>query len=245
MLTEERLAMICEYVEHMGSATITQIMKHTGASESTIRRDLGVLDHDGRLSRVRGGAISSKPSTRDEQVDSRRKLHAKDKSSIAKYAASLIEDDDFVYLDSGTTIELMIDFINAKNAVFVTNSITNLVNLTRRGFKAYILGGEYKESTDAVVGEEAIASVLKYNFTKGFFGSNGITKKNGFTTPEMKEALMKKAAMDNTKKVFVVADANKFGLISAIKFADFEKAHIITNHLGDDNYSLCTNVTEV
>jgi DeoR family fructose operon transcriptional repressor len=120
-----------------------------------------------------------------------------------------------------------------------------LVNLTRRGFKAYILGGEYKESTDAVVGEEAIASVLKYNFTKGFFGTNGITKKNGFTTPEMKEALMKKAAMNNSKKVFVVADANKFGLISAVRFADFDKAHIITNHLGDDNYSLCTNVTEV
>jgi DeoR family fructose operon transcriptional repressor len=220
-------------------------MEYTGASESTIRRDLGVLDKDNRLSRVRGGAISLKPNTRDEKVDNRRKLHAEDKLSIAKYAASLIEDDDFVYLDSGTTIELMIEHIKAGNAVFVTNSISNLVNLTRRGFKAYILGGEYKESTDAVVGEEAIASVLKYNFTKGFFGTNGITKKNGFTTPEMKEALMKKAAMNNSKKVFVVADANKFGLISAVRFADFDKAHIITNHLGDDNYSLCTNVTEV
>lgn len=245
MLTEDRLAMICEFVDRLGSATLSQIMEHTGASESTIRRDLGTLDEAGKLSRVRGGAISNKPTTKDEKITRRRTKNASNKMEVAEYAASLITDDDFVYLDSGTTTELMIDKIEAKGAVFVTNSITNLITLTKRGFKVFILGGEYKESTDAVVGEEAIRNVLKYNFTKGFFGTNGITKKNGFTTPEMKEALMKRAAMENTKDVYILADSNKFGLISAVKFADFDKAHIITNRLGDDNYSTYTNITEV
>lgn len=245
LLTEDRLAMICEYVDRMGSATVADIMEYTGASESTVRRDLATLDVSSKLSRVRGGAISNRPNTKDEKVSRRRTKNASDKMAVASYAASLINDDDFVYLDSGTTIELMIDKIEAKEAVFVTNSVTNVVALTKRGFKAFILGGEYKDSTDAVVGEEAINNVLKYNFTKGFFGANGVTKKNGFTTPEMKEALMKRAAMDNTKDVFVLVDAEKFGQISAVKFAEFDKAKIITTRLRDDNYSKCTNVTEV
>lgn len=50
----------------------------------------------------------------------------------------------------------------------------------------------------------------KYNFTKGFWGTNGITVKNGFTTPEIKEAMIKKKSMENSKEKYILADDSKF-----------------------------------
>jgi DeoR family fructose operon transcriptional repressor len=247
MLTEERFARIVSLVDARGSVTVAELMDELNSSESTIRRDLTSLDRSGRLLKVRGGAIARNGSlsTRDDEVASRMERNIEEKGTIGSYAAGLIGPEDFVYIDAGTTTDQMLSHITCKEAVFVTNAVSHAMKLAAMGCRVYILGGEFKHATEAIVGDEAIASLEKYNFTKGFFGTNGITKKNGFTTPEMKEALMKKAAMNNSKKVFVVADANKFGLISAVRFADFDKAHIITNHLGDDNYSLCTNVTEV
>jgi len=117
--------------------------------------------------------------------------------------------------------------------------------LAARNLRCFILGGEFKESTDAIVGEFALESINKYNFTKGFFGTNGITKKNGFTTPEMKEAMVKSAAMKNTKDSFVLADAGKFGAISSVKFANFQDAQIITTKLRNKEYLGMRNITIV
>ena len=85
----------------------------------------------------------------------------------------------------------------------------------------------------------------KYNFTKGFWGANGITVKNGFTTPEIKEAMVKKKSMENSKEKYVLADDSKFSQVSSIKFADFEDAVIITNALGNDKYKKYQNIKEV
>ena len=94
-------------------------------------------------------------------------------------------------MDAGTTTELMIDYITAKNVIFVTNSFAHAKHLSQKGYTTYILGGEFKPVTEAIVGEEAIISLDKYNFTKGFWGANGVTKGNGFTTPDVKEAMVR------------------------------------------------------
>ena len=72
------------------------------------------------------------------------------------------------------------------------NSLTNAKRISDRGYTVYILGGEFKSTTEAIVGDEAVVTLDKYNFTKGFWGTNGITVKNGFTTPEIKEAMVKR-----------------------------------------------------
>ncbi|MBQ5386883.1 MAG: DeoR/GlpR transcriptional regulator, partial [Lachnospiraceae bacterium] len=105
MLTEERFARIIALVDRKGSATVAEMMREIEASESTIRRDLETLDKTGQLIKVRGGAISKKGSysTRDDEVVLRQQRNVDAKESIAKYAASLIESHDFVYIDAGTT----------------------------------------------------------------------------------------------------------------------------------------------
>ena len=187
MLTEERFAKILSILEHMGSVTVQQLMTELDASESTVRRDLNTLDANGQLVKVHGGAILKNTvySTIDDEVVYRKEQNREAKDKIARYAAGLITAEDFVYIDAGTTTERMIDYIANRQAVFVTNAIGHAKKLAEHGCKVYILGGEFKAVTEAIVGEEAVFTLDKYNFTKGFWGANGVSLQRGFSTPEL------------------------------------------------------------
>ena len=247
MLTEERFAKILSILESMGSVTVQQLMAELNASESTIRRDLNTLDASGKLTKVHGGAILKAVaySTKDDNVINRKEKNREAKNVIAKYAAGLITAGDFVYLDAGTTTELMIEYITSRQAVFVTNAISHAKRLAERGFTAYLLGGEFKAITEAIVGEEAVAALEKYNFTKGFWGANGISTQRGFSTPELKEAMVKKKSMENSIERYVLADDRKFGQISSVTFAPFESATVITTELSQEMYKRCGNVINI
>ena len=247
MLTEERFTRILSILESMGSVTVQQLMTELDASESTIRRDLNTLDANGQLIKVHGGAIlkNTSYSTEDDEVMQRRERNKGAKEKIAKYAAGLIEPGDFVYIDAGTTTDLMIDFITVRQAVFVTNAISHAKRLAERGFTVYLLGGEFKAVTEAIVGEEAVTTLEKYNFTKGFWGANGVSLQKGYSTPELKEAMVKKKSMENCKECFVLADESKFNQISSVTFAPFEGATVITTGLSLPAYKKCNNVIDV
>lgn len=244
MLTEERFAKIMSILESTGSVTVQQLMTELNTSESTIRRDLTALDANGQLTKVHGGAILKNTvySTVDDEVVHRKEQNREAKEKIAAYAAGLITAGDFVYLDAGTTTEFMIDYITERNAVYVTNAITHAKRLAEKGCTVYILGGEFKAVTEAIVGEEAVVTLEKFNFTKGFWGANGVSLQKGFSTPELKEALVKKKSMENCKECYILADKSKFNQISSVTFAPFEKATVITNDLALAAYRKCQNV---
>ncbi len=246
MLAEERLARIVSLVDTKGSVTVAELMEEIGASESTIRRDLLTLDREGRLNRVHGGATTSQGAlfTQDDSVSVRMGQHVDAKQRVGSYAASLITDVDFVYLDAGTTTAQMIPSLKAKGAIYVTNSLPHAMRLASMGFKVQILGGEFKSLTEAIIGEEAIESLLKYNFTKGFFGTNGVSEEKGFTTPEMKEAMIKRAAMRQCKESFVLCDESKFDIVASVTFGKFNSATVLTDN-ASPKYRKNKNVKEV
>lgn len=247
MLTEERFAKILSTLERTGSVTVQQLMAELNTSESTIRRDLTALDASGQLTKVHGGAILKNTvySTIDDEVIHRKEQNREAKEKIARYAAGLIEAGDFVYIDAGTTTELMIDYITERQAILVTNAITHAKRLAEKGCKVYILGGEFKAVTEAIVGEEAVATLEKYNFTKGFWGTNGISTKKGFSTPELREAMVKKKSMENCKECYVLADDSKFNQISSVTFAPFESATIITTDMKQEEFQKCRNILNI
>lgn len=247
MLTEERFAKILSILEDMGSVTVQQLMTELDASESTIRRDLTALDADGQLTKVHGGAILKNTAyrTRDDEIIHRKEQNKDAKEKIARYAAGLITTGDFVYIDAGTTTERMIDYIANRQAVFVTNAITHAKKLADHGCTVYILGGEFKAVTEAIVGEEAVVTLDKYNFTKGFWGTNGISPQKGFSTPELKEALVKRKSMENCKECYVLADESKFNQISSVTFAPFERATVITTGMRQAAFQKYPNILYV
>jgi len=248
MLTEERQRLILNKLDKESVLYVNDLVTYLNTSESTIRRDLNTLDEEGLLNKVHGGATSIKIKpikTTEEKVQHRQTLNIDEKIKIAKYAASLIKPNDMVYLDAGTTTQQMIDFISEKEAIFVTNGIVHAKKLIENGFKTYILGGELKLITEAIVGAEAINSLRKYNFTKGYFGTNGVHKERGYTTPDISEAMVKEEALKRCKEAYILCDKSKFDEISSITFGNINSATIITTLLEDKSYKEVTKIREV
>lgn len=246
MLLEQRLEEIVKLVEEKRSVTVQELTEQFSASESTIRRDLTTLHSNGRLIKVHGGAIAldSNFNAKDDDIESRQLLFQAEKSEIARYAASLIKANDFVYLDSGTTTEHMIPYLSEKNAVYVTNSISIAKKLAKSSLTSFIIGGELKPSTEAIVGSDAILNLSKYNFTKGFFGTNGISAQLGFTTPDVSEAMVKKAALLRCRDAYILSDSSKFNQICPVTFAEFFEANIITTKIKDNTFKQYNTILE-
>ena len=243
MLTEQRFDIILKLLEERKSITVTELRELLDASESTVRRDITALDKAGKLTKVFGGAVAlnHKVTAYEPTVAQKSELNKEEKKKIAKYAASLITSDDFVYLDAGTTTGLMLEYLAGARAVFVTNAVSHAQTLAKMGIRVYLIGGELKSSTEAVVGSQAMQMIQMYHFTKGFFGTNGITRREGFTTPEANEALVKRTAMEQCLEKYVVSDSSKFGQISAVTFFSFEGAVILTENCSRE-YKDCRNI---
>lgn len=247
MLTEKRYEVILKLLEERKSITVPEIKEVLQISESTIRRDLTALDRAGRLVKVFGGAVAAESAFTSGELSVAQKedVNKEEKEMIARYAAALIEEEDFVYLDAGTTTGYMIDYITQRKATFVTNAVSHAKRLAAAGLRVVLIGGELKGTTEAVVGNQAILSLQNFHFTKGFFGVNGVSKKAGCSTPDYNEALVKKTAFERSKRAYVLADATKFGNISSVTFASFEDAILLTEKKPPAGYSGCSNLIVV
>jgi DeoR family fructose operon transcriptional repressor len=247
MLTEERWKMILDILEKEGAVSVQELAMRLDTSAATVRRDLTQLDTMGKLVKVHGGAtsVSLQYVTRDMSMEEKYVLHTEEKRAIAEYAAPLIRPNDFVYIDAGTTTEMLVDCIREQNATYITNSLTNARKLVRKGFKTFLTGGEVKGTTEAVVGAEAAEYLRKLHFTIGFWGTNGVSAEDGFTTPDQNEAMMKRISMGQTTKRYILCDRSKFSVVSPVTFADFEDAVVITGKLTDKKYKKYENIMEV
>ena len=247
MLAEERFNRILNIVEEKKGVTVTELTELLDTSESTIRRDLTTLDKRKKLIKVHGGAtaVDMEYMTKDSSVSVRQDLNREEKIKIGKYAAGLIRKDDFVYIDAGTSTEYLVEQILEKEAVYVTNGISHARKLLHKGCRVFLLGGELKKETEALIGAEALESLEKYNFTKGFFGANGIHNEYGITTPDLNEAAVKERAFRQCRKKYILADSSKIGQISLIKFAELKEAEVITTKLKQGTYQKYKNIVEV
>lgn len=247
LLTEERQAQILNILQDKKAVSVTELTIMLNTSESTIRRDLTTLNEMGKLKKVHGGAtlLENTFEAIDEEVAVKASKNVNEKIRIAKYAASTIKDQDFVFLDAGTTTEKMIDFLPITKATYVTNGIVHAKKLIQKGHKAYIIGGQLKLSTEAVIGSEAMYYLKKYNFTKSFLGANGISIEAGFSTPDPEEALIKEQAIKRSYVSYVLADHSKFNKTSAVSFGELAECCIVTDKVSDNRYYSETVIKEV
>lgn len=163
---------------------------------------------------------------------------------IARYAADLINDSDFVFLDAGAITEKMIHYICNTNIYYVTNGINHAARLTEMGCQVYIPGGRLKKSTKAVIGGEVIKSIQQYNFTKCFMEPDGIDIERGFTMSDISEAAVKEEVLNHSYNSFILADHTKFNIVCSASFADIKKATIITDQLKNIDYLKYTEIKE-
>lgn len=237
MLKDERLSKIIELIDRHQTLKTDQIAEQLNISLATVRRDLNELDDAKQIKKIFGGAKSIAAVdyiTTEEAMDTKLNTNRDEKLAIGAFAAQLIQANEFIYMDAGSSVEVMVQFIQAKNVTFVTNSFRIAKALSALNYKTFVLPGEIKLRTDAIIGIGASDYVHRFNFTKGFFGANGVHKEVGLTTPDLNEAMVKTNAIERCKEVFVLADHSKIGKVSPVTFCSDSDVKVITDQIQQD-----------
>lgn len=248
LLAEERFAMILDLLAQKRSATVLELCDALDASESTIRRDLTQLDRQGLLKKVHGGAtLVGRTVLADEPpMAAREEQSVEEKRLIARAAAAMITEKDFIFLDAGSTTLALAAALEgpALQAAYVTNGIAHARMLVQKGCRTYLPGGQVRPITEAITGPETLAALQHYNFTKAFMGANGVSPAEGFTTPDPEEASIKTAALQRARERWFLVDNTKFDMVYSAVIGDIGCGAILTNHCPDPRYAQLTFVKE-
>ncbi|QUP85888.1 DeoR/GlpR transcriptional regulator [Exiguobacterium sp. PFWT01] len=243
MLTKQRHQLILQRLSEQKVVKLKELVDLTDSSESTIRRDLTDLEAEGYLARVHGGATLIATPDEEPTFEEKRDRFVNEKVAIARRAATFIEDGMSIYLDAGTTTQAMVPFLQGKKIVVVTNSLPIANELFDLDIKTFVIGGELKRSTQALVGYNARESMMNYRVDLAFLGMNGIDLEAGYTTPDPEEALVKKTAIELAQTSFVLADASKIGKRTFSRVATLDAAQLITS--SSESMSSIQTITKV
>lgn len=244
LLESERHQIILNLLKVKKTVKLQELVELTNSSESTIRRDLTLLEQKKFLKRVHGGASQLQGKLFESSITEKSTKNVHDKQLIARFAASLVEEGDSIYLDAGSTIFELIPFLPV-DIVVVTNGLNHIPALLNRGIKTFLIGGFCKPKTNALIGRGAIEGLRQYRFDKCFMGTNGIHPEYGFTTPDQEEAMVKQQAISLSREAFVLADVSKFSEIFFSKITDLSEATIITTCLEEDLERKITRITKL
>lgn len=234
MLHAERKEKILDLLERVTVVKLSELVESLNASESTIRRDLIEMEEDGLLARVHGGAKLLKQHNLEPSMNEKSFKNIHSKQLIAKRAAELVEENDCIYLDAGSTTIEMIPFLADKKITVVTNGLSHVERLVHLNVEAYLLGGKMKVHTKAVVGAVALDNISNYHFDKAFIGTNAVHHEFGFMTPDTEEAFLKRKACLLADETFVVADHSKFESANFAKMFELDRATLITDYIPEN-----------
>lgn len=212
--TKERRADMLQMLNQKEKVMIVEFCEKYGLSEVTIRKDLEVLKKRNLLFRIRGGAIRI-PSTisgNEIAVEAKRLFHHRQKKEIGRFAATLIQENETIILDSGTTtMEIAKNLHRFQQLTVVTNAIDIALEVSKYNrFNVILLGGHLRESSLSTVGPLA-ESVLKVCYCdKLFLGVDSFTIEKGISTPNIEEANINQTMISMAKECIAVFDSSKF-----------------------------------
>lgn len=232
MFSIERQQIIKELVVQNNSVQVNELAIEFNVSESTIRRDLREMELKGLLSRTHGGATDVSRMNYEMSFKEKEIENSIEKQSIGEIGAALIQDGDSVILDAGTTTLEIAKRITAKNITIITNSLDIALELSNKeNVELIVAGGSLRQTTRAMVGKLTEDVFLNFKVDKAFVGVNGITLKDGFTTPNFIESHSKKAMIEVANKTIIVADSSKFNKVCFSKICNFKDvSSIITSN---------------
>lgn len=235
MLPYERKQFIINHINEKSQTSIDDICNLMDyVSSSTIRRDLKNLELEGYISIYYGGIIKRNTYLSEQKIENKRKENITEKTTIGKFAASLIGKDETIFLDSGSTVAEIVPFLDSSINV-ITNSL-DVVNKRNNDLQIYLLGGKVSNVRNSIYGIKSIEQIKDFVFDYAFLGANGISEKRGITTPSIEEATLKKQIILNSNNVYFLIDNSKLGNFSTCKVCDIDSNYVIMNsknHLSD------------
>ena len=195
-------------------------MSLLNVSESTARRLFGAISDMGLGKRTRGG-LSFLPAEKVEYTyETHQILHPAEKKAIAAYVAALVEDNDSIYLDWGTTcyyvsqeLVRLLKKRSLRGLTVFTNALTN-INLPYPYCKVISLGGHYREERKDFAGYLAEESLKRLHFRKCFICADGFCPSMGFTTYDFESARADELIIQNSTNPYLLMDSSKYSIVA-------------------------------
>ena len=236
LIPAQRRDRIQEYLAVNKIARTADLCDLLEASEATVRRDLEWLEQEGYLERTHGGAILSQRMTLEPGYQQRAEVYIEEKRSIGAAAASLIQKDDVVFLNSGTTTTQVIRQTRSDPSISIyTNNLWGVMELGEPGFQYYVVGGQFQPRSYSLAGRFATENLGQVYASKAILGADGISLKHGCTVPSNEEAEIVRQMIRQTKgEIIVVADHSKWGVVSNFQIAAIEEISILITDTGFD-----------
>ena len=210
MLREERQEAILENLNKTGIVRVADLTQKLETTEMTIRRDLQSMEERGLLLRIHGGARSKDNNKFVElSLHEKREINTDNKMEVAQIAATLVKDDDIIYIGPGTTAEFLAEHITASNVKVITNSL-NIFERFRgiERFDLILVGGRLRPKTNTFVGSFANDMLAKMRVKIAFIGANGVAG-NDIMTSNEEEGHCQKIIMNNAIERYLLCDSSK------------------------------------
>ncbi len=223
---QKRKQFILKKITETGEASISQLAAEMGISAITIRRDLNQLAADGLLYRTHGGAMPVNALETPHQFVNKAAVNPVAKDKICRRAAADIHDGDIVFMDCGSTVFRLCQFIRNKKIKVITNSLPVVYELQNSRVSLNLVGGEFDAERQAIHGKMAEAHIRKYRANKAFLGVDGISARGLFANSE-KEAAVTLALAAQSAATYLLCDASKIGRESYLKFASLHLVHTL------------------
>lgn len=217
---EMRRAQLIALLQRAGQVTVRRCAEELGVSEVTIRSDLALLERDGLLRRVWGGAVLERPLFPEGSFATRLKERAAEKERIARAAAELIADGDTIMLDASTTAYAIARQIaDRRDLTVITNGMHLALALgAHPAVTTIVVGGQVRGETGSLTGTLAEEMLDRLHAAKGFFSARGLTAAKGLTESSIPESMLKTAMVRHVDEVIAVLDSSKLGASALTSF---------------------------
>ncbi|GHE56027.1 DeoR family transcriptional regulator [Streptomyces spiralis] len=242
LLAEQRRALILDEVRRRGGVRVNELTRKLGVSDMTIRRDLDALARQGVLEKVHGGAVPVvEASTHEPGFEAKSGLELTAKEDIARAAARLVAPGTAIALSGGTTTyALAHHLVDVPDLTVVTNSVrvadvfhtAQRASGQRQGAATVVLTGGVRTPSDSLVGPVADQAIAALHFDMLFLGVHGISAEAGLSTPNLAEAETNRRLVQSARRVVVVADHTKWGVVGLSSFATLERIDTLVTDAG-------------
>ncbi len=235
-LARQRQTLILERVREQGAVRVADLVRALGVSDMTVRRDLELLQERGLIEKVHGGAAAIEGSSLFEPgFTVKSTLMEAEKGLIAASAAALVTPGTAIAISAGTTtFALAKRLTDVPGLTVLTNSVPVADVLYRDGRpdQTVILSGGVRTPSDALVGPFAVEVIRSLHVDSVFMGSHGMDARSGFSTPNILEAETNRALIEAGRRLIVLADHTKWGVIGISSVARLEDADTIITDSG-------------
>ncbi|GHF05084.1 DeoR family transcriptional regulator [Amycolatopsis deserti] len=237
MYAEERQQHIVERARSVGRVDVSWLAANFNVTMETVRRDLTVLERQGVLRRVHGGAIPVERLGFEPGLADRDAVMTAEKERIAKAALAEVPDEGAILLDAGTTTARLAEILPAdRELTVVTNAVSVVPQLALRPqLTVLLLGGRVRGRTLAAVEDWTLRALADTFVDVAFVGTNGISAERGLTTPDIGEAAVKRAMIRAARRTVVLADHTKVGNDCLARFGELSEVDKFVTDTGLDD----------